>query len=38
VLFKDEKTAPQQQATPAYDMASGIQWFLGPYLGLSFGP
>jgi hypothetical protein len=38
VLFKDEDTPPQQQATPAYDMASGTQWFLGPYLGVSFGP
>ena len=38
VLFKDDKTPPQQQATPAYDMATGMQWFLGPYLGLSFGP
>lgn len=25
------------QATPPYDLASGAQWFVGPFLGLSFG-
>jgi hypothetical protein len=38
VLFRDEKSVPLQQATPAYDLANGVQWFIGPYLGLSFGP
>jgi hypothetical protein len=38
VLFKDEKTRPLNQATPSYDLANGPQWFLGPYVGLSFGP
>jgi hypothetical protein len=25
-------------ATPAYDLASGPQFYLGPYLGMQFGP
>ena len=29
---------PRPQATPAYDMAVGTQLFLGPFLGLHFGP
>jgi hypothetical protein len=29
---------PQPQATPAYDMASGTQLFVGPVVGLHFGP
>jgi hypothetical protein len=29
---------PQAQATPAYDMASGSQLYIGPYLGFQFGP
>lgn len=29
---------PRPQATPAYDMASGTQLFVGPVLGLHFGP
>jgi hypothetical protein len=37
-LFRDEKSQPLPQATPAYDLANGSQWFIGPYLGLSFGP
>jgi hypothetical protein len=38
ILFRDDRTPPLRQATPAYDLANGMQWFLGPYLGLSFGP
>lgn len=38
LLYKDEKTRPVPLATPAYDMANGIQWYIGPYLGVSFGP
>jgi hypothetical protein len=30
-------TLPLRQATPAYDLANGNQWFVGPFLGLSFG-
>ncbi len=29
---------PRPQATPAYDLANGAQWFIGPQLGLAFGP
>jgi hypothetical protein len=29
---------PRPQATPAYDLASGTQFFLGPFLGFHFGP
>jgi len=29
---------PQPVATPSYDVAAGAQFFLGPYLGLQFGP
>lgn len=29
---------PRPQATPAYDLAAGTQFFLGPFLGLHFGP
>jgi hypothetical protein len=36
VLLGGERPVPQ--ATPAYDMAAGTQWFLGPFLGLAFGP
>lgn len=38
VRFRDENTRPLAQATPAYRLANGPQWFLGPYLGLCFGP
>jgi hypothetical protein len=36
VLIGDDGP-PVPQATPAYDMASGTQWFVGPFLGLAFG-
>ncbi|MEM9692869.1 MAG: PEGA domain-containing protein [Myxococcota bacterium] len=29
---------PVPIATPAYDLATGTQFFIGPYLGLHFGP
>ena len=29
---------PVPIATPAYHLASGTQVFIGPYLGLQFGP
>ena len=29
---------PTPIATPAYHLASGTQVFIGPYLGLQFGP
>jgi hypothetical protein len=35
-LYRDG-SQPLAQATPAYDVASGTQWFVGPFLGLSFG-
>ena len=35
-LYRDG-SLPLAQATPAYDAASGTQWFVGPFLGLSFG-
>ena len=28
---------PTPQATPPYDLANGPQWFLGPFVGLTFG-
>jgi len=33
-----EGTRPSPIATPEYDVASGTQFFFGPYLGLQFGP
>jgi len=36
-LTKDGEI-PAPQATPSYDMASGTQLFIGPFLGLHFGP
>jgi hypothetical protein len=36
-LIKDGEV-PAPHATPAYDMASGTQLFIGPFLGLHFGP
>lgn len=38
VLFVDEETRPLVQATPAYDLAKGPQWFIGPSVGVAFGP
>jgi hypothetical protein len=32
------KTGPVPLPTPAYHMAAGAQTFVGPYLGLQFGP
>jgi hypothetical protein len=31
-------TAPVPLPTPGYHFASGPQWFIGPYVGLQFGP
>jgi hypothetical protein len=36
-LTKDGEV-PAPQATPSYEMASGTQFFIGPFLGLHFGP
>jgi hypothetical protein len=33
-----EGAPPQPHATPAYDLASGTQLFIGPFLGMHFGP
>jgi hypothetical protein len=38
VLLPEDDTPPVPHATPAYDLANGTQWFIGPYLGLAFGP
>jgi hypothetical protein len=38
VFLTKEGEIPQPHATPAYDMASGTQLFIGPFLGLHFGP
>jgi hypothetical protein len=32
------KTGPVPLPTPAYHLATGAQTFVGPYLGLQFGP
>lgn len=29
---------PLPQATPAYHLANGFQWYVGPFLGVAFGP
>lgn len=34
----DDDFVPHPHASPAYDMASGTQFFLGPFVGLQFGP
>jgi hypothetical protein len=31
-------TIPSPIATPAYDAASGAQWYFGPFVGLQWGP
>lgn len=36
-LTKDGEN-PQPQATPQYDMANGTQVFIGPFIGMHFGP
>ncbi len=38
VLIADGNAPPLPHATPEYDLANGPQWFLGPFLGLAFGP
>jgi hypothetical protein len=38
VLFSPAGEPVAPQATPEYDMANGSQWFIGPFLGLAFGP
>jgi hypothetical protein len=38
VLFSPSGDPIAAQATPEYDMANGPQWFIGPFLGLAFGP
>jgi hypothetical protein len=37
-LFSPSGTPVAAQATPEYDMANGTQWFIGPFVGLAFGP
>jgi hypothetical protein len=34
----DDDFVPHPHATPAYDMSTGTQFFLGPFLGVQFGP
>jgi hypothetical protein len=38
VLTAIDGQAPTPHATPSYDLANGPQWFIGPFLGLAFGP
>jgi len=38
LLTGDDDQIPHPLATPAYDLASGTQLYLGPFLGLQFGP
>ena len=38
VLLTGNGGIPQPHATPAYDLANGTQFFLGPFAGLQFGP
>jgi hypothetical protein len=38
VLTANDARPPIPQATPPYDLANGTQWFVGPFLGLAFGP
>jgi PEGA domain-containing protein len=38
VLFSPSGDPIAPQATPEYDMANGPQWFIGPFLGVAFGP
>jgi hypothetical protein len=38
VLTSNDGRPPIPQATPPYELANGPQWFLGPFLGLTFGP
>jgi len=38
VLAASDGRPPLPHATPPYDLANGPQWFVGPFLGLTFGP
>ncbi len=38
VLTSSNGAPPVPHATPRYELANGTQWFLGPFLGLAFGP
>ncbi|OQB17028.1 MAG: PEGA domain protein [Deltaproteobacteria bacterium ADurb.Bin207] len=38
IVSPQENTPPRPIATPAYDLANGAQLFVGPYLGMQFGP
>jgi len=38
VLTAPDGQPPIPHATPSYDLATGPQWFIGPFLGLAFGP
>jgi PEGA domain len=38
VLTANDGKPPIPQSTPPYDLANGPQWFVGPFLGLTFGP
>jgi hypothetical protein len=38
VYLTKDGVVPAPQATPAYVMASGTQVFIGPYVGMFFGP
>jgi hypothetical protein len=38
VLLGADGASPLPQATPEYDMANGTQWYIGPFVGLGFGP
>jgi len=38
VLAANDGRPPLPHATPPYDLARGPQWFVGPFLGLTFGP
>ncbi|MBW2457557.1 MAG: PEGA domain-containing protein [Deltaproteobacteria bacterium] len=38
LLTGDDDQTPHPLATPAYDMATGTQLYLGPFLGIQIGP
>lgn len=38
VFLTQEGEIPIPQATPSYDMASGTQFFVGPFIGIHAGP
>lgn len=38
VLVKDDKTVPIPISTPTYQLATGVQTFMGLFLGVEFGP